>query len=213
MVATPWRLDLRRPYIQLPPPDSVSELLSLDQWVDFESEGEAGVDFRVPNTRRPVIRHPSVESMPELPVTNQRVDFDFEGEAGAEFRGPDLRLPLIQIPQPDPMPELPSMGDYVHFDSDEEMGAESRAMVVRGPISIELPSVDSPPPSPTDSQWGDDNDPQGMTGIEFRAPDRIHGSECVAFSANGPGEVNDWWFEAGSEQHAQHSSNKLLQFS
>lgn len=365
MVVTPWRLDFRRPYIQLPPPESVSELLSLDQWVDFESEGEAGVDFRVPNTRRPVIRHPSVESMPELPVIDQRIDFDFEGEAGAEFRGPDLRLPLIQVPQPDQMPELPSldqwadndsegetgaeprapntrapfflrypsiesmpelpsMDDYVPFDHGEETVAESRAISARAPISIRYPSNDSMPPSPAESQWpddSDDNDPQGMTGIEFRAPDpvqsdwfrigeaepvyplvspvmhepyhdgnilrfpwfndipdkrffamvgiahyssdvdrythishwganqgcpikdgqqvtvtpnlesqrpwlsisvmrnngttvecRVYGSECVTFLADGPGEVGDWWFEAGSEQHAQRRSNKLLQF-
>ena len=298
----------------------MSELLSLDGWVDDDSEGEAGVDFRVPNTRRPVIRHSSVESMPELPVIDERVDSDSEGEAGARYPRPDWSPILIQIPQPPPMPELPSLDDWISF-SDEETGAESRAMVVRRPISIELPRVESPPPSPTDSQWGDDDDLQGMTGIEFRAPGRIqldyfafgvpepvyplaftqhqpfhdgnilrfpwfndipekhffamigiahysseddrythvshwganqgcpikegqeitiipnlesqrpslsigivrhngtyvgcriYGSECVAFSANGPGEVDDWWFEAGSEQHNQRSSNKLLQFS
>jgi hypothetical protein len=56
----------------------MSEPPSLGQQVDSNFEGEAGVDFRVPNTRRPVIRYPSVESMPDVPVIDQWVDSEFE---------------------------------------------------------------------------------------------------------------------------------------
>jgi hypothetical protein len=40
---------------------------------------------------------------------------------------------------------------------------------------------------------------------------KIHGSECVVFAVDGPGKLSDWWFEAGSQQHAQRSNDKLLQ--
>lgn len=315
----PSALDLRRPHVQGPPPDSTSELLIIDQWADDDLEAEPGVDFRVRGFRRSVIRYPSVESRPEAPVINQRADpvadVDSEEEAVVVFREPDLVRPVIQLPQPRPMPELPSLEDWTKdFDIlmddvlEEDVDVEPRVPVIRRPIVIRIPSAESMPELPSLVDWDDAWDRQfgwftigetepvhplvspvvgepyqdgnimrfpwfddvpdkrffAMVGIahwswqdgrythvshwganqgcpiregqqitialnlEARWPSlsifirrdngttvecRVYGSECVSFSVDGPGSVNDWWFEPGSEQHLQQSIDTLLQFS
>jgi hypothetical protein len=194
---------IRRPQvtIQVPRPRPMPPLPSIDTWVDSdsESEGETGAEFNTPNP----IQAKWFEigsSERAYPLVNQIVHQHY-------LDGNIMRFPWFNdIPDK----RFFAMICIAHYSSTDDRythvshwGANQDCPIKEGQQVTITPNLEAQRPSLSIFVKRDDG-----TTVSCK----VYGNQCSTFSVNGPGDVGDWWFEAGSEQHNQRSADKLLQF-
>jgi hypothetical protein len=206
-IRRPWmyrhQMEIRRPriIIQVPTPPSMPELPSMDTWGDSGSESEAGTGAEF-NTADPIQAEWSEirDSERVYPLVNPIVHQHY-------LDGNIMRFPWFNdIPDK----RFFAMVGIAHYSSlidrhprVSRWGAYQGCPIKEGQHITITPNLETQRPSLSIFVKRDD----GST-VECK----IHGSECVVFAVDGPGKLGDWWFEAGSEQHAQRSNDRLLQF-
>jgi hypothetical protein len=218
------------PRIAVPLPKAMPELPSIDTWGDSDSESEeTGAEFKAldpvrTHFRRALARNASNAPTPSAPLRLRKykklpANFTYletdrayslvDGIVHRHYRGSDIMsFPWVNDNVDKRFFAMVGIGHYDYdtkrYASISQWGANVGCPIKQGQRVMITPNLDTQWPSLSVFVKRDN----GRT-VECR----IFGSECDTFSVDGPsGRVDDWWFEADSEQFAQKSNNKLLQF-